>query len=368
MAMESPVFLEVIIAWSVSHLALVVDKFEGFAIQSRCKALRSLSTSFSTTEAPAEIQLASSLALCSMESILGEGGQWYDHLLGASHIIDEAFAVTGAMSRLESTYEGRWLLRNFAYHDVIASVAMSRAPLMRGKYWASGGDHLIDSYFGLASDIIHLMSEVSWLAADMKSYYSDHENKEQSGRSRSDQVANPSYSPDKRTTDYGQTREFSVRAFSLEQDLQQWFCPPLQDPSVEALAEAYRSAALLHLYRVIRNNLPDLAALVNPKIDHRVARIVESIQAIPASCHAECTLLFPLFMAGGEVKDVQHKFIIRERMRGIVHYRRFHNVRAAMAVLDELWRLKARKDVAPGANDVDWLDILATRKLRLSLT
>ena len=67
---------------------------------------------------------------------------------------------------VQATFEGRWLLRNFAYHDIMMSVSMDCRPLIRGFYWSSEDDTLADPYFGFASRILYLISETSILNAD----------------------------------------------------------------------------------------------------------------------------------------------------------------------------------------------------------
>lgn len=50
---------------------------------------------------------------------------------------------------------------------------------------------------------------------------------------------------------------------------------------------------------------------------------LRSCERMPEGCLAECTLVFPLFIAGGEARDAEHVEIIRERLGMIVDLRRF---------------------------------------------
>ncbi|KAF2089140.1 hypothetical protein K490DRAFT_37955 [Saccharata proteae CBS 121410] len=359
MATESPMLLNAIIAHSSSHLALRDKSYEVLALQSRCNALSSLSSSLSSQERDPELDLSCSLVLCSMESIVGDTGiSWYQHLLGASQVIrsSSAFPHSGQLTaadlgRFLSTFEGRWLLRNHAYHDVMHTITMGARPLIQGYYWHSPEEKdLVDSYFGLASRLIYLISEISVLNADMADSASLAERKPHDPGS-------PSVS----------RSDFSQRAFMLETQLLEWECRDSQDKHLMAMAESYRAGALIHLYRVIRRHLPDLTATLARKISGPVKTIIESVEQMPMRCLPECTLLFPLFLAGGETESQEYIRIIRQRMLDIVNYRHFHNVEVALAVLDELWRLRGGSPTG-SPRRVDWTDVLQRRNWKLALT
>lgn len=89
---------------------------------------------------------------------------------------------------------------------------------------------------------------------------------------------------------------------------------------------------------------------------------------MPEGCLAECTLLFPLFMAGGETDDASEIEIIRDKMAIINKWRHFENVDHALRVLDELWRLRSAGAMGSDNRKIDWLDITATQGIKLALT
>jgi transcriptional activator protein UGA3 len=84
------------------------------------------------------------------------------------------------------------------------------------------------------------------------------------------------------------------------------------------LAQAYRNAAMIHLYRTIRRHRPDFTSAVSKKISAQVTEIVKRILNMPARCLVESSLLFLLFMAGGEANDPYNIQIIRHRMLDII--------------------------------------------------
>lgn len=393
--------LNAIIAHSSSHLSLRDKSYEVLALQSRSNALSSLAASLASTERDPELDLSCCLVLCSMESILGDTSKWYNHLVGASQIIR---ATSGTMYNDEelsaeqlgsffNTFEGQWLKRNFAYHDVLHTVTMNTRPLISGYYWQSEDESVADSYFGLASRIIYLISEISVLNADMAeaaALFATEASKSPSPSSSTTATSPTVFGDDEakifedpeiqhvprkdipqpETNGQSQSRsDFSSRAQQLENELQEWTPPECQDIHLKAMAETYRSAALIHLYRVLRRHLPDLTPALDRKLATPVRSIVEAVEKMPVRCLPETTLLFPLFMAGGETNNADQIRIIRQRMLDIVNYRHFHNVEVALTVLDELWRLRAGNTTpGNGQKRVDWIDVLARRRWRLALT
>lgn len=379
MAMDSPTLQNAILAWSCSHLSLQDEKYKRTALQFRGVSLNSLSAALSTRvgEPDLETSLAACLVLCSMEVILGDTAQWYQHLSGAFEVIRSTSAVDVGQDKsplvptgfLAST-DGRWLLRNFAYHDIMMSVTCGRRPLLPGFYWANQDESIPDSYFGLASGLMYLISEISVLNSDMAEFPNFVNVLDVRAPQKVDKnlVANffdeEFYIP---SGPANTTSTFSIRAHQLESQLLSWQCASSKEPTLIALAEAYRAAALIHLYRTLRLHLPDLTPTLEFKISQVVQTMIECLETMPAGCLPECTLLFPLFMAGGEARNLDHIRIIRQRLVDVLESRHFRNVKAALEVLDEVWKVRAgfRED---GPANVDWSDILKRKGWKLALT
>lgn len=347
--MDSSTLLDAIVAWSATHLALRDGSYQTFALQCRGVALQSLCASLGTVRRDPEMELAACLVHCALESISGDTQRWHTHIRGADQVIR---SVCGQQERqvdfakFGATFEGRWLLRSFAYHDIMATVSEDRKPLiLSGHYWFFEDDGRAppDSLFGLASRIMYLVSETSVLNVDAQ------EESELGGRYR-----------------------------RIETELLSWRCADgclLLAPSeptpgsgqqldgLVVLAELYRQAALIHLWRVGRRHGLDDGASLGRKIGGAVHAILGRIQDMPERCLVESSFLFPLFLAGGETVDPALVEVVRRRMRDMVEFRSFHNVVAALDVLEELWHLRWA-----GNEAVDWRDILGRRGWMLSLT
>lgn len=328
--------LDTILAWSSTHLAFHNNAYQSLALETKGSALKSLAKSISMPRELVEIELACSLVHCAMESVTGDTRQWFSHLVGAYNIIQSARRREDSRPSFSSfsSYERRWLLSNFAFHDILAAVPEDRRPLLvSGHYWEMG-DQLPDTYFGIGSRLLYLLSEICVLNVDMIE-----------------------------SLDHGSCRTFSERAYKLEQELTSWSPDDsVKGGSLVELAEMYRSAALIYLFRVIRRQQSSLAIATAAKILPQAQKIMDRLQKISRGCLIECSLLFPMFLAGGEVHDTTHMEIIRARMLDILEARHFNNVRPVLTVLEELWSQRL------SGKDVDWREIVARRNWMLSLS
>ncbi|KAJ4314140.1 hypothetical protein N0V94_006599 [Neodidymelliopsis sp. IMI 364377] len=112
-----------------------------------------------------------------------------------------------------------------------------------------------------------------------------------------------------------------------------------------ALAEAYRLAALIQLYR----NSKAHAVLV----PGCASRAMEFITRIPAGSPAESSLLYPIFMAGAELDDDMAIEKCTRRLKDISDRNRYENVDSVQKVLKEVWRPKLE-----GGTRRCWEDVL----------
>lgn len=348
MAMESVPLLNAIIAWSASHLALYRQDLTVQALEDRSAALSTFASSFSTGLMEKEIALAACLILVSMESILGTMN-WHEHLLGAASIIRTTFqqrSDSRSASCLEATLEGRWLLRNFAYHDILASVTLNQQMLIPQLYWFKEDENVVDTYFGLASLPMAMIVEINALV-------------------RGELVADFGLPNASNAT---QRTITSFRTMQIESRLLEWNPGEAADASLVSLAESYRSAALILLYRTLRYNQWDDASALNQKIAKEVASILKHVEKMPSACLPECTLLFPLFLAGGESQNVSQQQFVRQRMQEIATFRHFENVSIGLRVLEEVWDVQAKTMALESSRPYDWSCVLAQRGWKLALS
>ncbi|KAL3298169.1 C6 transcription factor OefC [Colletotrichum asianum] len=217
----------------------------------------------------------------------------------------------------------------------MAAVAADTRPLLvAGHYWFFGEKEPPDSLFGVGSRLLFLISETSVLNADMIQSHL------QEGFIKS---------------------AFREMALRLEKELLCWKCDTGdQSEGLVDLAEMYRNAALLHLHRVVRRTFPGSVEFQTkaPSLAHG---IIERLRKIPHKSLVESSLLFPLFICGGEIRHPDDIEAIRTKMKSIVVSRHLYNYDCALRVLEELWQLRLSN------KEVDWRDVLDRRKWKLSI-
>jgi hypothetical protein len=256
--------------------------------------------------------------------------------------------------------DGQWLLRNFAYHDVLGSVTSTEGPLLKGAYWIDDNatETVVDSYVGIGSGVLAILSEICDL--DTKMVFSTDESSTDSG-------VEIEIEPES---------DFWQIADELESKLQHWQCPECSDSPLVELAEAYRHAAFIALYRKQRSVLtsqPQLSlgrtlSQITFKLAQAVNSTIVHIQQVPSQSLPECGLLFPLFMVGGDTLDAKNIELVRVRMQRLLKERGFGNIGKAQEVLEELWRLRVTGAKGPEGRELDWMDILRSKGWRLMLS
>lgn len=361
MAMESVALYSALLAFASRHLSLVDSSYEVTALETRSTALQNLFIAINTPSDQLtwhETNAAASLAFVIYEVGVGDCKSWYTHLKGTRNIIESTVTLSNSGQLLKgpeafkTNPEGEWILRNFAYHDIIGSVTLRQKPLLDGNYLDNISD-VVDSCLGVATELLPFIGQIITLDEDTNA---------------------DSYQP----SDESQRKptKFQNTCVQLERKLQNWSCQNTTSPVLTSMAHAYRSAALILLYRLLRNKLNTESSTRDPsphrsisdslqaKVQAQVQDILLHVSEIPIGESPETGLLFPLFLAGGEAIEVSQIDSVRTRLERIVEKRRFQNVTKALEVLEELWGLRK------GSRDesVDWTRILDARGCELLLT
>lgn len=358
MTLESPALADALVAWSAGHLSSYDNCYRTTALEARSTALRSLTLSLSSqTISSSEVNAATSLVLMIYEVCLGYHTQWYNHLIGTKDIIMSTqypesmeYPRKWGPDTLKQSTKGQWILRNFAYHNILGSVTLGKPPLIPSSYLWDISD-VVDTYLGVAFGVLLIISDISCLeplelVADLVSSNT-------------------------------LTERLSGRFLSIEHRLRNWECPPGTTISLESLAYTYRSSALIYLYRRTlrelrsqRNSLDIQCGYairdLHSKIQAEVSAVLNHTAGIPSSAIVESALLFPLFIAGGEVTDHSHMAMIRLRLELMLHRRHFRNISQALEVLEALWE---QRNISQGTvNYFDWKDVIDQHEGVLLLT
>lgn len=382
MAMESQALQESLLSLASSHISLTDPTYAVAAMEARDKAIVHLKSAIDLPQRDAAWSQEHS-ATClvfamGLITTTSNSRGWYVHMQGAKHFIlgaqgsgSDGSPLVG-VDCLKQTAEGRWVLRNFAYHDVLGCVTLRRRPLVAPDYIDDGICSEVDSYMGVGTSLLRHIAEVQILAVDLSQQQAD--------------WRQSSAFP----------LEFEHRWTRMEKDLQDWVCPPTStgEESLRSIALAYRSVALILLYRLIRKQAslsqetqqqhtaqahqqddfdhPEtlfttqtLIELLQSKISFQVSETVRHVSAIPIWSAPEAAILFPLFVAGGEAHGGRQAEEIRLRLGQNLARRRFQNISRAMEILEVIWgRRTGDSDRGPS----DWEDVLDEMGWELVLT
>jgi hypothetical protein len=360
MSLESPALVDALVAWSAGHLASRDSRYRCTALEARSNSLRSLATSLASSGSASEINAAISLILMTSEVCLGLHTNWYSHLSGTKQIIMAAQSPSSIKGpslvgpdALKQTSEGQWILRNFAYHDVLGSVTLGTKPLIQSQYLAGITD-VVDTYLGVASGILASISYISCLEG-------------------------PTLVHD--FIRCNEQNEIGYNCFMLiEQKLKTWVCSSGTSLALASLAYTYRHSALIYLYRRIIRALN--RQLVLPEFQHQhfirdlhwkiqseVLAVVQHVKNIPLNEIVESALLFPLFMAGCETKESVQMDFFAMRLDSMLRKRHFHNIQQAWDVLREIWERRRGQNLSMSDyDDLDWEDVVKSQEKELLLT
>ncbi|UKZ84247.1 uncharacterized protein TrAFT101_000161 [Trichoderma asperellum] len=371
MAFDCATLLDAMAAWSSAHLALRDPSFNNVSLQHRGRVLSNLSAALNGNNLSGEMCLAITMAMCSMETISdATTSGWAHHLFGAAAVLQSGISDVqeGALQKSRSIINGywlesverKWLVRNFAYHDILMSVSLDRRPLITGDYWMSADDEMADPYFAFASKIMLLTSEISVLNADC----ADYELSLGDGGSPEEDAYADIFGGLPSSSNYD---TFLQRARDIAAELREWKCPTASaDTPLGFLSQTYQSAGLIYLHYVLQKYFPQHSDdILTEGVDVYVELVCDAAQKVPEGSLAECSLLFPLFIAGGEAKNETHIERIKNRLYTMNKWRRFRNVNACREVLEELWEQRAQLGET---ETIGWRDIVRQRGWQLALS
>jgi hypothetical protein len=302
-------------------------KFETQVARGLSEAIRRNSVSEST--------IACALMCSTAEVVSGDTKRWLVHLRGAGHLLDQL----GGPERLRQTSDGRFLMRNFAYHDIMAAVSTGGRPRFRGMYWLDdSGFNSADCLMGIAHEILGHMSDICCFIADTNDQNTTAPDFASSVIQRGERLAQ------------------ALRSQPLDH------CSTLGGNELESLvhhAEAYRFAALLHLYRFLSQFSPRGVSYAI-QTSECVQRIMSHVYQVPFNFSCEVGLIFPLFMAGVTwlEEDKAKTFYIRSRLENIEGWTKFQHVVRAREILECLWA-SGRTDWETLLHELDWQISLA---------
>ncbi|OBT69992.1 hypothetical protein VE03_00640 [Pseudogymnoascus sp. 23342-1-I1] len=300
-------------------------KFETQAARGLSEAIRLNSVS--------ESSVACALICSTAEVVSGDTKRWLVHLKGAGHLLNEL----GGPENLRRTSDGRFLMRNFAYHDIMAAFSTGGRPIFRGLYWLDSSSFVSpDCLMGFAHGILGHMSDMCYFMADIRDQ----------GPLAPDGAASVIHE--------GERIAQALRSQPLD------ICTTLNGTEHESLvyhAETYRFSALLHLYRFLSRFTADDTAY-SMQMTECTQIIMRHIYQVPSNLSCEVGFVFPLFMVGVACADDDASVTyIRSRLNNIERWTKFQHVARIRELLEMLW----------ASGHTDWEGLLRTLGWQISL-
>ncbi|CAK4012122.1 Serine threonine kinase [Lecanosticta acicola] len=361
MAVRNIHLLRLLLAWSASHRARLLDHPEpaNRIAQWMTDVLPALRQALNEPSSPGTTDpgdpsslapLATAITLASLEIVTPDTFSvripWQQHLQVARNMIVQK----GGLDYLARKADGArdkaifFLSRWFAYLDVLGSLSNRHEQPLFGAYLEDGGGlwlvnrdneeiYQIDCFFGFSGRCIALLAQVAELTAQCDNQRIDPvTNQVKAGWRPSEEVRHQAEELKKRLTASAGT---VFRGCMHTDPTSSQFNNEIRDEKdteeIYATNEAYHWAGLIHLARRVLA-LPS----THPEVQDSVQMVLSSLQKVRRGSSAESCLLFPMFTAGCEAQKEEQRALFMDRLRAVEGWGMQH-VGRARALMQTVW-------------------------------
>ena len=325
LAVEAPFLMQAILAAGSAHMSVRRSEYNTVALRKKSVALTVFRKAVISFPDHA-VKLAFVLILLAIDFTNGDVMNWPLHLQGARMVI-EAAGGPEQLVRKGGT-RASFMLANFAYIDILATVTLRRKPLIEGPFWIDDPEpKKADTMMGVTQTLFPILSQIAVL---------DHE------------VLNGAIS----------LSQAIAQGDIMQSQIMDWQPTVQCDISLLFAAEAYRFSILVCLFRCLR---PIHPSDFSKEIAHAVNSILQCCSLVGPNTPGESSLSFPLFIAGGEVTNITDMGRTRSRLVQTYDNCSFKNINRVIDTLEETWkwRLQGRQS--------DWRDVLKHKNWALTL-
>lgn len=315
-AVEDTNLLNLLLAYSASHRARLLGHDEpsnriAHWVTEVFPALRQVVDH--VDEKTADTRVATALMLTSLKIISPSTFDvpipWQDHLRVARSLF---VARGGTQLGQPATKVGHFLARWLAYLDILGSLSCRKndLPLFDGNYWAARiaekgssdecGFH-VDCFTGFSARCSSLLARLGELTHHCYS-----ERIDENGTLHWD------FNPSVETQTAGERLLGDMNHALLQEynpSAHHQLSKP-DDPEIAASNKAFHWAGIIHLYRRVLDRDSSDRDVVSA-----VDALLHTLSQIRRGGSTEVCLLFPLFTAGCETRDPQHRNDILERIK-----------------------------------------------------
>ncbi|KAF8543644.1 fungal-specific transcription factor domain-containing protein [Trichophaea hybrida] len=350
MAVETDHLMNLLLAYSASHQARLLNRPEpterigGFIDET----VRSLNVALNhPVGATSDASLATAIMLASYQIVspnpfASSGLTWQTHLNAARRII---VSRGGAQSMHSGDTVSYFLVRWFAYLDLLGRLSGREIdePVLSGsgKYWTNDNEderaeYSVDCFFGFTTRCVAILHSIGELARQCEQ---ERRSMSRGGREQNGYQWKPSSEVSRKARllreELRESKEKSVGRCSHAHDNGYpdfHNTEEFDEDELLATNDTFHWAAEIHLYRRVLGYPSS-----HRNVQNAVALIVEAMHKVKQGGTAENCLLFPLFTAGCEAIDSEHREYTLQRMLE-VEKTGLTQVKHARLLLQRVWK------------------------------
>lgn len=293
--------------------------------------------------------LAALLILASAKICSGDTSDWRPYLVMAG----ETIHLHGGLTSFMESESVRWLLKNFAYHEILTSSSLNMPKLFSANdfeiiFNQPSSASLPDTLCACCQPLFVVLERINELTRRVRLLFPPGVDSEARKLPPSSTSQSPGPSGE-------EVENIYVMAHNLEDKI--WALQPahkilqhLSDHDIRlqlALFDSFRLVAVIHMYQsVLRINSASLSMRV---ASNRLHRTMDQL----FGTMVEGILTFPLFILGVSATNPNTRKYVKDRFNAMVDRLSARNVTQAYSLVEKVWALDDF-----GRNHVDWNELV----------
>lgn len=293
--------------------------------------------------------LAALLILASAKICSGDTSDWRPYLVMAG----ETIHLHGGLTSFMESESVRWLLKNFAYHEILTSSSLNMPKLFSANdfeiiFNQPSSASLPDTLCACCQPLFVVLERINELTRRVRLLLPPDVDSGAHKLRSSSSSQNQGPTGEEVETIY-------IMAHNLEDKI--WALQPahkilqhLSDHDVRlqlALFDSFRLVAIIHMYQsVLRINSASLSMRV---ASNRLHRTMDEL----FGTMVEGILTFPLFILGISATNPNTRKYVKDRFDAMVNRLSARNVTQAFSLVEKVWALDSF-----GRNHVDWNELV----------
>ncbi|KAF2112299.1 fungal-specific transcription factor domain-containing protein [Lophiotrema nucula] len=343
LAVRDENIMNLLLAFSASHRARLLNHPEpanriAVWVQDVFPKLREALLNPSSNSQISNSTLAPAIMLASLEIISPNTFEvpisWQNHLAMARQMI----IARGGPKSMERGDRVAWFLgRWFAYLDVLGSLSGNKNDQPLGSlYWSSeraeraDEDFQIDCLLGFTTRCVGILARIAELAKQCEAQRIDEDGNIREGWVPDDDVVNQAVQI-RRDLEEGLRSDVGSKGCNHRSSDSSETQSAWDATEIYATNEMFHWAGLIHLYRRVLGK-----PATDVEVQHAVREIIGLLYKVRRGSTAEACLLFPMFTAGCDARELGQREKIMERLRCVEGFG-MTQVHKARSLMQKVW-------------------------------